>query len=137
MSGHEDGRGGVVDLDRMSVQQLTALIEAAEIKRREKLEEAKAALRTEVERRAAELGVSAGDLFAPPDQPAPAERKARGRKPRSDAGAKAVAKFRNPDTGETWSGRGRTPRWLAAKEAEGRRREEFAVVEPEPELGLP
>ncbi len=40
MSGHEDGDAVAVDLDRMNVQQLTALIEAAEAKRRDKLEEA-------------------------------------------------------------------------------------------------
>jgi len=27
----------------------------------------------------------------------------------------AVAKYRNPKTGETWSGRGRSPGWLAGK----------------------
>ncbi len=134
MSGHGDGDAAGVDLDRMSVQQLTALIEAAEAKRRDKLEDAKTALRTEVERRAAELGVSVDDLFAQPGQRAPAEQKARGRRPRSDAGTKPPAKFRDPETDETWSGRGRPPRWLAAKEAEGRDRKEFAV---EPELGLP
>ncbi|HLT26838.1 MAG TPA: H-NS histone family protein [Zeimonas sp.] len=36
-------------------------------------------------------------------------------------------KYRNAKTGETWSGRGRTPRWLAALEAEGRSREEFRI----------
>ena len=36
---------------------------------------------------------------------------------------KAVAvKYRNPETGETWTGRGRAPRWL-----EGKNREDFAV----------
>jgi DNA-binding protein H-NS len=134
MSGHDGGRAGAVDLDRMSVQQLTALIEAAEAKRRDKHEEAKAALRAEVERKAAELGISVGELFAQAGQRAPTEQRTRGRRPRSDAGAKVAAKYRDPETGETWSGRGRPPRWLAAREAEGRRREEFAV---EPELGLP
>jgi DNA-binding protein H-NS len=134
MSGHDGGRAGAVDLDKMSMQQLTALIEAAEAKRRDKLEEAKAALRAEVGRKAAELGISAGDLFAQAGRRAPTEQKARGRRPRSDAGAKVAAKYRDPETGETWSGRGRPPRWLAAKEAEGKRREEFAV---EPELGMP
>ena len=36
---------------------------------------------------------------------------------------KAVAvKYRNPETGETWTGRGRARRWL-----EGKNREDFAV----------
>ncbi|MFM0210083.1 H-NS histone family protein [Paraburkholderia sediminicola] len=30
----------------------------------------------------------------------------------------SVAKYRNPKTGETWSGRGRSPGWLAGKNRE-------------------
>lgn len=37
-----------------------------------------------------------------------------------------VAKFKGPD-GETWSGRGRMPRWLAALAAQGQPKEDFAV----------
>ncbi len=120
-----------VDLDRISVQQLTTLIAAAEAKRRDKLEDARAALRVEMERKAAELGISAGDLFSAAGQQAPAEQAAakngtRARKPRDDIGVKRAAKYRGPN-GEEWSGRGRTPRWLAALEAEGRGREEFLI----------
>ena len=134
MSDHDDAKVGAVDLDGMTVQQLTALIAAAEAKRREKFDEAKAALRAEGEHKAAELGISAGDLFPPAARQATTGPGLRGRKPRSDVGAKRTAKFRNPETGEEWSGRGRTPRWLTAFEAEGKDRKEFAV---EPELGLP
>jgi DNA-binding protein H-NS len=64
-------------------------------------------------------------------QQAPAEQAAakngrRARKPRDDTGAKRAAKYRGPN-GEEWSGRGRTPNWLAALEAEGRGREEFLI----------
>ena len=38
-----------------------------------------------------------------------------------------AAKYRNAATGESWSGRGRAPKWLAAELAKGRKREEFAV----------
>ncbi|MDK9704686.1 MAG: H-NS histone family protein [Sulfuritalea sp.] len=34
-------------------------------------------------------------------------------------------KYRNPAGGETWSGRGRMPKWLVALESAGRKREEF------------
>lgn len=40
------------------------------------------------------------------------------RKPARKAAASAVAKYRNPKTGETWSGRGRSPSWLAGKNRE-------------------
>ncbi len=120
-----------VDLDRMSVPQLTTLIAAAEAKRRDKLEDARAALRAEMERRAAELGIAPGDLFSTAGQQARAEPAAvkwgpRAPTPREDEGAKRAAKYRGPN-GEEWSGRGRTPKWLAALEAEGRGREEFLI----------
>ena len=119
------------DLDRMTVQQLTTLIAAAEAKRRDKLEDARAALRAEMEQRTAELGISAGDLFSTAGQQVPAEQAAgkngtRARKPRDDIGTKRAAKYRGPN-GEEWSGRGRMPNWLAALEAEGRGREEFLI----------
>lgn len=42
-------------------------------------------------------------------------------------GASAVAaKYRGPN-GETWSGRGLTPRWLAALVAQGQKKEDFAI----------
>lgn len=40
---------------------------------------------------------------------------------------KVAAKYRDPASGETWSGRGRTPKWLAEAEAGGASRESFAV----------
>jgi DNA-binding protein H-NS len=38
-----------------------------------------------------------------------------------------AVKYRNPETGETWTGRGQPSKWLKAMEAAGRKREEFAV----------
>ena len=37
-----------------------------------------------------------------------------------------AAKYRGPN-GESWSGRGLTPKWLAALIAEGKKKEEFAI----------
>lgn len=36
-------------------------------------------------------------------------------------------KYRHPETGQTWTGRGKAPKWLADAEAEGRNRDEFLV----------
>lgn len=36
-------------------------------------------------------------------------------------------KYRHPDTGETWTGRGKAPRWVTEAEANGRKREEFLI----------
>ena len=41
---------------------------------------------------------------------------------------KVKPKFRNPDIkSETWSGRGKTPRWLVKLIAAGRNRDEFRI----------
>ena len=68
----ENADASAVDVDRMTVPQLTALIATAEAKRRDKLDDAKAVLRAEMERKAAELGSGPGDLFSAPGQQAPA-----------------------------------------------------------------
>ncbi|MEM6410965.1 MAG: H-NS family nucleoid-associated regulatory protein [Pseudomonadota bacterium] len=41
---------------------------------------------------------------------------------------KAPIKFRDPKTGDTWSGRGRTPVWLRSHEEAGRKRQKYAVA---------
>lgn len=48
------------------------------------------------------------------------------RKSVSSVSKQAAAKYRGPN-GETWSGRGLTPRWLAALVAEGRTKDEFLI----------
>ena len=42
--------------------------------------------------------------------------------PWTPAAKKVEAKYRDPKTGQTWSGRGRAPKWI-----EGKNREEFVV----------
>lgn len=53
----------------------------------------------------------------------------RGAKPKRSITTKTVApKYRHPETGETWSGRGKAPRWISAAEAEGASRESFLIA---------
>ncbi len=40
---------------------------------------------------------------------------------------KVAPKYRDPDTGSTWSGRGLKPKWLTAALAQGRLLETFAI----------
>jgi DNA-binding protein H-NS len=40
---------------------------------------------------------------------------------------KVLPKYRNPQTSETWSGRGKRPRWLVAAMKSGRKIEEFRI----------
>lgn len=42
------------------------------------------------------------------------------------AGVAVAAKYRGPN-GETWTGRGLTPKWLTALVADGRAKEEFLI----------
>jgi DNA-binding protein H-NS len=45
----------------------------------------------------------------------------------SRKGGKVPAKYRDPATGTTWSGRGLQPKWLKAALASGRKLSDFAV----------
>lgn len=59
----------------------------------------------------AEYGISVDDLRT-------------GEKKRASGKSAAIA-YRNPATGETWSGRGRAPRWLTDAVAAGKPKESF------------
>ena len=39
------------------------------------------------------------------------------------AGNKVAPKYRNPETGDTWTGRGKAPKWIAGEE----NRDKFAI----------
>jgi DNA-binding protein H-NS len=117
----EGRRHPAVDLDRLTVAELTALRDAAEARRLEKLDEAKNAVLAETRAKLAELGLTL-EVVLP--QPSSSAAGGGGRKRRSDAGRPLPAKYRGP-SGDTWSGRGRVPKWLQTLEAEGRNREEF------------
>jgi DNA-binding protein H-NS len=62
-----------------------------------------------------------GKAAAKPVKPANGKAKpVKARKP-------VAVKYRNSETNETWTGRGKPPKWLVAMEAAGRKREEFTV----------
>ncbi len=67
---------------------------------------------------------------AKPGRAAGGRRKAGAAARPATAAKRAVApKYRHPQTGETWSGRGKAPRWLAAEEAAGATRDSFLIKE--------
>ncbi|MGG5890624.1 H-NS family nucleoid-associated regulatory protein [Falsiroseomonas sp. HC035] len=108
-----------IDLDMLTVPELTALIKAAGAKRDAKMSEAKASLLAEFEARSAELGMSFDELRAPTGSQS-------GRKPRKDAGTPVAPKFRGPN-GETWTGRGRKPGWLTVLESQGKMAADYRI----------
>jgi DNA-binding protein H-NS len=84
------------------------------------LDGTKTDLLSEFRDRATQMGLSLETLLSSP-VPAGKERKSR-----KDAGGNLPVKYRGPN-GETWSGRGRLPKWLHVAEAEGRNREDFKI----------
>lgn len=66
----------------------------------------------------AEQGLTAADLVAK----APAAGRASG-----TSGRKVAAKYRDPETGQTWTGRGLKPKWLAHALENGKTLQDFAI----------
>lgn len=83
------------------------------------------------------FGITLKDIQAASTRGAKAANKARTKakgaakapadKPRKSGSTASVApKYRGPN-GEVWSGRGLTPKWLAALIADGKQKEQFAI----------
>jgi len=89
--------------------QAEALLKQAEVARRAEI----ASVVAEIQARMKEYGITLDDLKE-------------GAK-KTKVRAAVAAKYRNPATGESWSGRGRAPRWLAEELAKGRSKEAFLV----------
>ncbi len=105
-----------LDLTVYSIQELKALVERAErqiiLKERTRLDD----VRSQIDKLAGGLNMSAEEFIHYGG--------ARGR----PSGLDGDAKYRNPaDPTQTWSGRGKRPRWLQQALAQGARLEDFAV----------
>ncbi len=107
-------------LKGLSIEDLDKVIAAAEEARRVKREIARRALLEEIRTKADALGLSLSALLEGADQERPLAKSTR---------SPVRPKYRHPETGETWSGRGSAPGWLRRLEEQGRRREELAVSE--------
>ncbi|UHQ23066.1 H-NS histone family protein [Lysobacter sp. 5GHs7-4] len=113
------------DLEALSLPELNSLLIAAE--RRKQLVSSRrpiAVVRRKAIALAAQLGYTIEELYG--DQPA-AEAAGKKRAPRRKTG-KVAAKYRDPENKRnTWSGRGRMPRWLAQKTKHGRSATDFLI----------
>ena len=100
------------DIDRMSfreLQDLEAKIRRAKTAAQEKT---RTDLKDKVEAMVSAAGFKITDLFGG----------------RGGKGRKVAAKYANPDDpSETWTGRGRKPRWLAAKLKDGDKMDKFLI----------
>ena len=88
------------------LKQREALEQKINEARRNELSEAVAQVRALV----AEFGLTAQDVFPV------------GRARSASAGSKVAPKYRNPATGQTWTGRGKPPKWI-----QNESREKFAI----------
>jgi DNA-binding protein H-NS len=99
-----------------SIQELLAQKAALEKKIAEAQRTAKADAIAKVKALMAEYGLTAADL-AGKAMPGP----------KSEPGKKVAAKYRDPTTGQTWTGRGLKPKWLQAALSGGKSLDDFAL----------
>jgi DNA-binding protein H-NS len=105
-------------VDNLTTTELDELIKAAAARKSEEIAGARASFLDEVKAKAASLGMSLADLVGMGGGKA-----AKGQK----APTATAPKYRDPETGATWSGRGYPAKWITDYEAQGRKREEFAI----------
>ena len=121
-----------IDLSGLSAKELGALIKNA--KKQQTIVAKRPAIskvRAQLTKLAKAQGYSVEELFV---GAAPAARgRAAGKATKAPAKAvrklgKVAPKYRNPaNPKETWTGRGKQPRWLAAHTAKGKKVEEFLI----------
>lgn len=103
------------DIENMSSKELADLIEAASGKLAQQKEAEKAAVKAELEALAQERGYTIAELFGSEKTKAPR--------------AKVAPVYRDPENPEnTWTGRGRKPKWLAAALESGKSLEDFRIT---------
>lgn len=107
-----------IDLSPLSVEELNALIAEAQqlikAKRKSSIKQARA----KIEQMAAELGVTVEELLT---VKAEGSADAKTRK-------KVEPRYQNSQNAEeTWTGRGKQPRWLASQLAGGKKLEDFLI----------
>ena len=105
-------------VDNLTSTELDELIKASTARKNAEIAGARASFLDEVKTKAASLGMSLVDLVGLGSGEA-----AKSQTPRTTT----TPKYRDPETGATWSGRGYPAKWITDYEAKGRKREEFAI----------
>lgn len=113
-----------LNLKGMSVEELVALRDRVQAELSRKIGQERGALQKQID---ALASIEAGGAVAVGGNQKRARRSSGVAKSApSKKGNKVEPKYRGPD-GETWTGRGRAPRWLAELEAAGKKRETFLI----------
>lgn len=102
-----------IDLKNLNQNQLSELIQRAEMRKREIARERRGKVRDKLVALAKSEGFTIEELFG-----------ARGRRTRRPA----KAKYRNPaDPSQVWSGRGKRPRWFNAALSAGKKEKDLLI----------
>jgi len=103
------------NVDKLDFKQLGELRALVDIRITELEAKAEADFMAEVRKLAGERGLNFDNLIKP------------SRKAKRKAGRTVPPKYRNPDTGDTWTGRGKSPKWLAEALENGKALEDFEI----------
>ena len=120
-----------IDLSRLSAKELSSLIRDAQkrktvVSKRQPITK----VRAQLVKAAQKAGYTINELFGTgaPAAAAKAPRAARGSKVAKTKGSKIAPKYRDPaNPANTWTGRGKQPRWLAEYTNGGRKVEDFLI----------
>lgn len=105
-----------IDLKSLNHNQLSDLIARAKARQEELAKERVSKLRDKISALVKAEGMALDEVFG---------RGTRGGK--GGRGGKVKPKYRNSATGETWTGRGKRPRWFAAALAAGKKEKDFLI----------
>jgi DNA-binding protein H-NS len=100
-----------MDISNLNIKQLNQLIESAKVRIAELEKSGAADARSKLSAMAREMGYDIGDLFS--GGKAKAAVSERVRRP-------AKPKYKDPNSDQTWTGRGRKPLWVVSQLAQGR-----------------
>jgi DNA-binding protein H-NS len=104
------------------IAEYEAMLNELKAKQREKLESQRTEVIENIRARIKKYGITAGEIFV-------SSRATSRVTPRVANSTRSVvaAKYRDPETGAVWSGRGKMPLWLDAQIKAGRERSEFLI----------
>lgn len=120
-----------MDLSTLSLPELRRLQGRVETEIRRRSDTTRRSLLKQVQKMAAEQGMTLEDLLDQPEAAAAASKPAKPGRPKSSSAAPkkpSVIKYRHPtEAGKGWSGHGRRPQWILDWQAQGKDIEELAV----------
>ncbi|WP_099473734.1 H-NS family nucleoid-associated regulatory protein [Stenotrophomonas maltophilia] len=120
-----------IDLTGLSVKELRSLISTAEKQQTKILTRPKAAaMRAKINKYVKDHGYTIEELYGVPNAAAPSKPKKTNvrNSPSARKLGKVAPKYRNPaNPNETWTGRGRQPKWMAALVQAGKSPTDFLI----------